>query len=92
MIYVVRAMDIYTAIVGGYYATATLGISNPVNRDLKKLLNVLKTEGLSDRTKKTIYVSASVFEDFRKLCGDVAASRVLEEWMRQALEDAKSKK
>jgi len=37
----------------------------------------------SDRKRVTLYLSKKVYEDFSGSCGDIAASQVIEELMRQ---------
>ena len=37
----------------------------------------------SDRTKTTFYISKSLYEEFKRHCGEIASSQVLEELMRQ---------
>ncbi len=56
--------------------------------DAKEILVRLKKE---DRTRKTIYVSEPVYDEFQKTCGEVSVSSVLEELMRQFIESAKGK-
>ena len=50
----------------------------------KKLLERLAKEQ-SDRTKVSLYLSKRLYDDFKKACGKVAASQVMEELMRQFL-------
>ena len=58
--------------------------------DARKTIEKLKGE--SDRKTMSIYLSESVFEDFKKACGDLAPSRVLEELMKEFVEDIKKTK
>ena len=45
--------------------------------------NILtKLRGESDRQRITLYMSKGIFEAFRKKCKDIAASKVLEEMMK----------
>lgn len=56
----------------------------------KGILQKLEKER-SDREKITLYLSRSLYEEFKSTCGDVAASQVIEELMRQVLESANKK-
>jgi hypothetical protein len=58
--------------------------------DGKKILQKLSQEK-SDRQKVTLYLSKGLFEEFKKGCGDIAASQVVEELMRQFNESVKKK-
>ena len=57
----------------------------------KKILQKLFKEK-SDRQKVTVYLSRSVFDEFKKSCGDIAASQVIEELMRQFNDSVKRKR
>jgi len=57
----------------------------------KKILDKLAKEK-SDRKKVTLYLSEELFEDFKESCGDIAASAVVEEMMRQFVQSVKKKK
>ena len=56
--------------------------------DGKQLLKKLKSDK-SDRGKVNMYLSKGLYEDFKKCCGDVPASQVMEELMRQFIESVK---
>lgn len=45
----------------------------------------------ADGIRISFYLSKSVYENFKKLCGDVSVSAVIEEWMREAVEAEKKK-
>lgn len=47
----------------------------------RKLLAKLAKEQ-TDRTKISLYLSRDLYRDFRKACGEVPASQVMEELMR----------
>jgi hypothetical protein len=53
--------------------------------DIKDFINAIKSEATNDRCKISLYVSESVFNDFRIRCGDVAPSRVLEWIMKESI-------
>jgi hypothetical protein len=56
-----------------------------------KILSKLKTLD-SDRKKITLYLSESLYSEFRNACGDIAASRVIEELMTAFLKSISVKK
>ena len=41
----------------------------------------------NDRTKVSLYLSEKLFADFKRCCADVSASQVMEELMREFVED-----
>jgi hypothetical protein len=55
--------------------------------DAKK--TIAKLKGEADRTRMSVYLSQSIFNDFKQACGNVSPSRVLEELMREFVEDLK---
>lgn len=56
----------------------------------KALLKRLQ-EQKSDRQKITLYLSRSLYEDLKKHSGEVAPSQVIEELIKEFLEDLASK-
>lgn len=54
------------------------------NKTLKKL------RGESDRATSSIYVSQSILEEFKDLCHPTGHSRVIEELMREFIDDLSS--
>jgi hypothetical protein len=58
--------------------------------DAKKTIEKLRGE--SDRMRMSLYISQSIYEDFRKACGEVSPSRVMEELMREFVADLKTTK
>lgn len=48
-----------------------------------------KLRGERDRNSTTVYVSLSILEEFKGLCGEISPSRVLEELMREFIDDLK---
>lgn len=63
-------------------------LSQPLNA--KALIDRLQTE--DDREKVSLYLSKSLYEKFKKSCGKASASRVMEELMKDFLENLKSVK
>ena len=59
--------------------------------DGKGILAKLSVGKKSDREKTSLYLSKSVYEAFKKACGDVPTSQVLEELMQQFLSSLKQK-
>lgn len=59
--------------------------------DGKKILKDLEKEK-SDRQRVTLYLSQNLYSDFRKNCGSVAPSQVIEKLMAQFVESVKGKK
>lgn len=57
---------------------------NKAQKTLKRL------RGESDRLSTTVYLSQSLLEEFKALCGGVSSSRVLEELIREFIDDLKS--
>ena len=51
----------------------------------KKTLHRLRGE--SDKITSSIYVSKTILEDFKKACGKTGHSRVIEELMREFVDD-----
>lgn len=58
--------------------------------DAKKTLQKLKGEELN-RGPVSVYLDKDVFKEFKKACGNVPHSRVLEELMREFIDSAKRK-
>ncbi|MDZ4662967.1 MAG: hypothetical protein SGJ18_15245 [Pseudomonadota bacterium] len=50
-----------------------------------KILDKLSLE--EDREKVSLYLSRSLYERFKKVCGSAPASRVMEELMKSFMED-----
>jgi hypothetical protein len=66
--------------------------------DMKKLMNQIdsiaileKLELEDDRTKVSLYLSKGVYSKFKKACGKAPASRVMEELMKEFLENLKTR-
>lgn len=58
--------------------------------DGKEILKKLSVK--SDRARTTLYLSKSVYADFKKHCADVAPSQVVEELMKQFVASTPKKK
>jgi hypothetical protein len=58
--------------------------------DAKK--TIAKLKGEADRASITLYLSQSTYQDFKAVCGDISPSRVLEELMKEFVQDAKGRK
>lgn len=56
--------------------------------DAKSIIKKIKQEE-EDRTKTSLYLSKKLYEEFKKKCGDLPTSRVLEELIRQFVDDLK---
>lgn len=56
--------------------------------DAKKTLQKLKGEE-SNRGPTSLYLDKDLLKDFKKACGNIPYSRVIEELMREFLADAK---
>lgn len=58
-------------------------------------MNGLKTlkrlRGENDRQSTTVYVSQSILSEFKEACGEIPSSKVLEELMREFIDDLKPK-
>lgn len=59
-------------------------------KDFSKILDRLKVEDDGKRQRVSLYLSESLYKDFRVACGNVPASRVIEELMRAAIEEKES--
>lgn len=57
--------------------------------DGKQLLERLAAAEKSDRGRITLYLSKTLYEDFKKGCGKVPVSVVIEEMMREFLKSLK---
>jgi hypothetical protein len=58
--------------------------------DAKKTIEKLKGE--ADRQRTSLYLSRALMDEFRKVCGSIAPSRVLEELMKEFIESSKTQK
>ena len=56
--------------------------------DGKQILKKL-SQGKLDREKVSLYLSKSLYRSFQKACGDVPASQVMEELMREFVSSMK---
>lgn len=56
--------------------------------DGKEVLERLAAAKKQDRTKVSLYLSKSLYEDFKQACGDIPASVVLEDLIQQFLASA----
>ena len=54
--------------------------------DAKK--TIAKLKGEADRARMSLYLSQSIFKDFKEVCGDIAPSRVIEELMKEFIESS----
>ena len=59
--------------------------------DFKTLLDKVKRQE-TDRGPVSMYLDKNLYKDFQKLCGDVPASKILEQFMREALGSTDPKK
>lgn len=57
--------------------------------DGKSILQKLAANQKTDREKVSLYLSKSLYEEFKKKCGEVPASQVMEELMRQFVDSLK---
>lgn len=48
-----------------------------------------KLRGEADRARMSLYLSQTIFQEFKRACGDVSPSRVMEELMKEFVEDFK---
>jgi hypothetical protein len=60
-----------------------------LSMDTKKIKERLKGE--SDRIRMSLYLSSSVFSDFKDTCGELSPSRVIEELMKEFIESNQKK-
>ena len=60
--------------------------------DAKLVLDKVRSEKQSDRKKVSLFLSESLYEDFKKACKPAPASPVMEELMRHFLESLKKGK
>jgi len=51
--------------------------------DGKKILKKLESENEPSKQKLSFYLSKKLYEDFKKCCGNVPASQVIEELMKE---------
>lgn len=56
--------------------------------DAKKTIEKLRGE--TDRIRVSLYLSQSILTEFKEACGDVSPSRVMEELMKEFVQDAKN--
>lgn len=56
----------------------------------KRILDKLTLE--DDREKVSLYLSKSLYEKFKRVCGAAPASRVMEELMKDFIEDLRTKR
>lgn len=50
-----------------------------------------RLRGEADRKAHSLHLSQTIFNEFKELCGPISASRVIEEFMREFVDDLKSK-
>ena len=60
-----------------------------MSEQMSKIVEEVKLESASDRNRVTLYLSKSVYREFRKCCGDVAVSRVIEKMLKAFTEQRK---
>lgn len=56
--------------------------------DAKKTIDKLKGE--ADRVRMSLYLSQSVFDEFKAKCGELSSSRVIEELMKDFILSSKA--
>lgn len=70
-------------------------VSFGYNESMKKPINakeiLQKLESADDRQKCSLYLSKSIYAEFKKNCKKVPVSKVMEELMKQFNESAKEK-
>lgn len=61
--------------------------------EYRKVIEGLKTREKSDRERISLYLSRGLYDQFRALCSrdEVSPAKVMEEFMRQALQEGKKK-
>jgi hypothetical protein len=59
--------------------------------DGKEILEKLSVGRKNDREKTSMYLSKAIYEAFKKACGDVPTSQVVEELMQQFVDSLKRK-
>lgn len=75
-----------------YYSVYTSGHNGGMKVHAKAILERLAASQKGDRTKVSLYLSKRLYDDFRKSCGDISASVVMEELMREFVASAKARK
>lgn len=60
-----------------------------MSMDAKKTIEKLRGE--ADRQRMSLYLSQSTFKEFKELCAPLSASKVIEELMRQFIDESKNK-
>ena len=63
-----------------------------MGKDLKALKDKWAKTRRSEPYKVGLLFEKKLYLDFQKLCSPMPVNRVMEEWMRDALEEAKGKK
>ena len=58
--------------------------------DAKKTIEKLKGE--ADRARMSLYLSQTIFNEFKTLCGEISPSRVMEELMKEFIKDSLKQK
>ena len=56
--------------------------------DAKRILDKVKLRGEPNKTRMSMSLDPETFERFKKLCGDVPLSQVVEELMREFIASA----
>lgn len=56
--------------------------------DFKKITDRLRGE--ADRVRMSLYLSQSIYKEFKEACGDISPSKVIEELMKEFTEASKS--
>ena len=60
--------------------------------DGKKILERLAAGKRGDRTKVSLYLSESLYSEFKERCGEIPASQVMEELMKEFIASTKPTK
>jgi hypothetical protein len=66
-------------------STELWGIYGGMN--LKEMFKEIRTEAPRDRIKVSLYISESIFTEFREACDDLAPSKVVERFMLRSVQE-----
>jgi hypothetical protein len=69
----------------------TVLIHRPMSIDSKKLLERVRLKGESRKGRVGLYLDKDLYKEFQALCPGVSASEVVQELIRQFVEDARNK-
>ena len=60
-------------------------------KETLEMIDKMKKRQVNDGMRVSFFLSKKTYEAFKKLCGQISVSGVVEQWMRDVLEENKEK-